>query len=69
MTIERVLEYNGKIDFYNLQQIKFAETDCTSETTDMDVSNLYISFKKSVVHILHYIHHSHINNHPLQICL
>lgn len=42
MTIERVIHYNGEIDLFNLQQIRFSETDRTSETTDMDVSKMLV---------------------------
>lgn len=48
MTIERALECNGKIDIYNLQHIQFTETDCTSNTTDMDVSKKLVDNKGNV---------------------
>ena len=65
MTIERVLEYNKKIDFYNLQQIQFAETDCTSETTDMDVSKKLVDNEGNIVMLIEALTMDYYSNDDL----
>ena len=65
MTIERVLEYNGKKDFYNLQQIQFAETDCTSETTDMDVSKKLVDNEGNIVMLIEALTMDYYSNDDL----
>ena len=42
MTTERIIQYDGKIDFYNLQLMQLTESDITSETTDNQVSKKLI---------------------------
>ncbi|MGM9845256.1 MAG: hypothetical protein ACI30K_03400 [Muribaculaceae bacterium] len=65
MTTERVIEHNRKINLYNLHQIQFAETDCTSGTTDMDVSKKLVDNEGKVVMLVEALTKDYYSNGDL----
>ena len=52
MTTERIIQYDGKIDFYNLQLMQLTKSDITSETTDNQVSKKLIDKDGNIVMII-----------------
>ncbi len=52
MTTERIIQYDGKIDFYNLQLMQLTESDITSETTDNQVSKKLIDKDGNIVMLI-----------------
>lgn len=49
MTTEKVIQYDGKVDLFNLQQVHFSEANRTSCSTDMEISKCLIDKNGTIV--------------------